>query len=53
VQVAGVEAAILPLREVSSARTRIEGGIDSEAIRRMKRQAERDLSVSGPLARSI
>jgi dihydrofolate reductase len=36
------------LQEVSSARTRIEREFDPEAIRRMKAQAERDLSVSGP-----
>ncbi len=36
------------LQEVSSARTRIERGFDPEAVRRMKAQAQRDLSVSGP-----
>jgi hypothetical protein len=36
------------LQEVFSARTRIERGFDSQAIRRMKEEAERDLSASGP-----
>ena len=36
------------LLEASSARTRIEREFDPEVIRRMKGQAERDLSVSGP-----
>ncbi len=36
------------LREVSSARTRIERVFDPEAIRLLKAQAQRDLSISGP-----
>ena len=36
------------LESVSSARTRIERDFDPEAVRRMKAQAERDLSVGGP-----
>jgi dihydrofolate reductase len=36
------------LETVSSARTRIERGYDPEAVRRMKGQAERDISVGGP-----
>jgi dihydrofolate reductase len=36
------------LEQVSSARTRIEREFDPEAIRRLKAQAQRDLSVSGP-----
>ena len=36
------------LESVSSARTRIERGFDPEAVRRMKTQAERDISVGGP-----
>ena len=36
------------LREVSSARTRIQRAFDPEAIRLLKAQAEQDLSVSGP-----
>jgi dihydrofolate reductase len=36
------------LETVSSARTRIERTFDPEAVRRMKAQAERDLTVGGP-----
>jgi dihydrofolate reductase len=36
------------LQEVCSARTRIERVFDPEAIRQMKKDAQRDLSVSGP-----
>jgi len=36
------------LESVSSARTRIERDFDPEAVRRMKTQAERDISVGGP-----
>src|ERR687898_2935088 len=36
------------LESVSTARTRIERDFDPEAVRRMKAQAERDLSVGGP-----
>ena len=36
------------LREVSSARTRLEQAFDPEAIRLLKAQAQRDLSISGP-----
>ncbi len=36
------------LETASSARTRIERAFDSEAIRQMKAQAERDISVGGP-----
>ncbi len=36
------------LEAVSSARTRIERSFDPEAVRRMKKQAERDISVGGP-----
>jgi dihydrofolate reductase len=36
------------LQKVSSARTRIEREFDPEALRRLKGQARRDLSVSGP-----
>ncbi len=36
------------LQAPSSARTRIEREFDPEAVRRMKGEAERDLSVSGP-----
>ena len=36
------------LDDVSSARTRLERDFDSEAVRRMKASAERDLSVGGP-----
>jgi dihydrofolate reductase len=36
------------LDEVSSARTRIEREFDPEAIRRLKTEAERDISVGGP-----
>jgi riboflavin biosynthesis pyrimidine reductase len=36
------------LQEVSSARTRIEREFDPEAVRRLKVQALRDISVSGP-----
>ena len=36
------------LEAPSSARTRIEREFDSEAIRRMKESAERDLGVGGP-----
>ncbi len=35
------------LREVSSARTRIERDFDPEAVRRLKDTAERDISVGG------
>jgi dihydrofolate reductase len=36
------------LEAVSTARTRIEREFDPEAVRQMKAQAERDLSVGGP-----
>ena len=36
------------LETVSSARTRIERDFDSEAVRRMKATAERDITVGGP-----
>jgi dihydrofolate reductase len=36
------------LEAVSSARTRIERDFDPEAVRRMKMQAEQDISVGGP-----
>jgi dihydrofolate reductase len=36
------------LAAVSSARTRIERDFDPEAVRQMKAQAERDLTVGGP-----
>jgi dihydrofolate reductase len=36
------------LEEVSTARTRIEREFDPEAVRRMKAEAERDLSIGGP-----
>jgi dihydrofolate reductase len=36
------------LADVASARTRLERDFDSEAVRRMKASAERDLSVGGP-----
>jgi dihydrofolate reductase len=36
------------LTTVSSARTRIEPSFDPDAVRRLKAQAERDLSVGGP-----
>jgi dihydrofolate reductase len=36
------------LTTVSSARTRIERDFDAEEVRRMKAQAERDLTVGGP-----
>ncbi len=36
------------LETASSARTRIERSFDPEAVRQMKRSAERDLSVAGP-----
>jgi len=36
------------LEAASSARTRIEHDFDSEAVRRMKARAERDLTVGGP-----
>ena len=36
------------LDTVSSARTRIERDFDPETVRRMKTQAERDISVGGP-----
>jgi dihydrofolate reductase len=36
------------LEDVSSARTRIERGFDPDAIRRMKTEAERDISIGGP-----
>jgi dihydrofolate reductase len=36
------------LETVSSARTRIERHLEPEAIRRMKAQADRDISVGGP-----
>ncbi len=36
------------LETVSSARTRIERSFDPEVVRRMKGQAERDVSVGGP-----
>lgn len=36
------------LEAVSSARTRLERGFDSDAVREMKASAERDISVGGP-----
>jgi dihydrofolate reductase len=36
------------LETVSSARTRIERDFDPEAIRRMKAEADRDISIGGP-----
>jgi dihydrofolate reductase len=36
------------LAAVSSERTRIERGFDGDAVRRMKAEAERDLTVGGP-----
>ena len=36
------------LEQVSSARTRIEREFDPEAIRQLKAQAERDISIGGP-----
>ena len=36
------------LKTVSSARTRIEPDFDPEAVRQMKTQAERDITVGGP-----
>jgi riboflavin biosynthesis pyrimidine reductase len=36
------------LESVASARTRIEREFDPDAIRRLKAQAERDLTVGGP-----
>ena len=36
------------LETVSTTRTRIERDFDSEAVRRLKESAERDMSVSGP-----
>jgi dihydrofolate reductase len=36
------------LDTVSSARTRIEREFDPEAIRQMKAEAERDISIGGP-----
>jgi dihydrofolate reductase len=36
------------LEEVSSARTRIEREFDRDAIRRLKREADSDLSIGGP-----
>jgi dihydrofolate reductase len=36
------------LQATSSARTRIERDFDPDAVRRMKAQAERDISVGGP-----
>ena len=36
------------LAEASTARTRVEGEFDPEAVRRMKASAARDLSVGGP-----
>ena len=36
------------LTQVSSARTRLERSFDPEAVRRLKRESDRDLSVSGP-----
>jgi dihydrofolate reductase len=36
------------LEDVSSAKTRLERAFDPEAVRRMKAEAERDLSVGGP-----
>jgi dihydrofolate reductase len=37
------------LETVSSARTRIEHDFDPEAIRRMKAEADRDISIGGPI----
>jgi dihydrofolate reductase len=36
------------LDEASTPRTRIERAFDADAVRRMKAEAERDLSISGP-----
>ncbi|HEY1456229.1 MAG TPA: dihydrofolate reductase family protein [Candidatus Dormibacteraeota bacterium] len=36
------------LKEVSSARTRVERGFEPGAVRRMKESADRDLTVAGP-----
>jgi dihydrofolate reductase len=36
------------LEEVASARTRIEREFDPEAVRRMKAEADRDLTIAGP-----
>ena len=36
------------LTEVETPRTRLERAFDADAVRRMKQEAERDLSVSGP-----
>jgi dihydrofolate reductase len=36
------------LEDVSSARTRIERSFDPDAVRQMKAEAERDISVGGP-----
>ena len=36
------------LEEVSTARTRLEGELDPEAVRRLKDESDHDLSVSGP-----
>jgi dihydrofolate reductase len=36
------------LEDVSSARTRIEREFDPEAVRRMKAEADRDLTIAGP-----
>lgn len=36
------------LKSISSARTRIERHFDAEAVRRMKAQGKRDISVGGP-----
>ena len=36
------------LQSVSTARTRLERGLDPEAIRRLKSESDRDLSVGGP-----
>ncbi len=36
------------LQAVSSARTRIERDFDPEAVRRMKAQVERDITIGGP-----
>lgn len=38
----------MTLRTVSSARTRIERGLDAEAVRQMKARAASDIAVGGP-----
>ena len=36
------------LEAVLSARTRLERNLDPEAVRRMKQESDRDLSIGGP-----